>query len=82
MEFLKDLLKTCCHGKVDGLRLIEQYEYSLSPGGMAPPQVNNIIPGSTNGVVGGQPQIVYVVQGNQDLLQQIPRERNRMYNPF
>lgn len=70
LSYLKDLLKTCCSGKTDGLRVLEAYEHVFIPGYVPSGQQNveellqtshgKYIPGIPQHL--GQPQVVYVVQ--------------------
>lgn len=72
MAYLKDLLKTCCSGKIDGLRILESYDHGNIPGYVPLVQQQGCAPVPQQS---GQPQIVYVVQngsmpsGTQSVLQ-------------
>ena len=69
LDYLKNLLKTCCGGKIDGIRALENYERVYIPGfvptaqqGQAPPLgQSNVQLGPGIPQAPGQ-QIVYVVQ--------------------
>ncbi|KAL4239938.1 hypothetical protein ACF0H5_000734 [Mactra antiquata] len=70
VSYLKDLLKSCCGGKVDGIRILESYERCYTPGYIPPGHPGPGLAGVTNlpGHVpffpagSGQPNVVYVVQ--------------------
>lgn len=65
LSYLKDLLKTCCGGKIDGLRVLDAYERVFIPGQQNVEQLletsrGKYIPGIPQHL--SQPQVVYVVQ--------------------
>lgn len=71
VSFLKDLLQTCCAGKVDGLRILEAYERGYitgnvhsgthNAGPVGPCQLKDVL----GAQISGQPNVVYVVQNGQ-----------------
>jgi len=76
IELLKELLKTCCQGRLEALRVLEKYEREL--GLPVAPQVNqhNGYPGA--GAQVPPPQVVYVYQDNiQPGRQQPPQRENK-----
>lgn len=67
LSFLKELLSSCCSGKTDGLRIIDQYEGGGGQWGQPFGAVSQPPPPSQP-----QPQIVYVVQSGAPVPNGIP----------
>lgn len=82
LDYLKDLLKTCCSGKVDGLRVLESYALIFIPGYV--PNEQTIFERSVQSQdqyapgIPQQPQIVYVAH-NGSVYPGTHREQRQRY---